>query len=399
MKGKRVMGLRGSGCFFLVLAMTLLVVLLIHKEAPTQTAYNIGCNLAYTGPGASYTEMYKEGYDLAIKEINAKGGIDGVKLLAIEEDNQMKPEMAVSVCEKFVSVDKTHFDFCMGTPSCLAVAPLATKHKHIVLNCNCIGPELLGCSPYMFHIPPNGIFEAAAMANYMYRELGYRKVATFNTTDAYGVAMIKGFERFWKELGGVIVGAETYPGYGTMSFISQWQKLKVMNADAVLLAGAGGDQGRICKQWGEVGVKTPICTFSGFEVPEVLTMGRGHSEGIIYTSRLYPIETSEYREFLKAYKAQYGKTEPNSYTAMHYDGIYAFAKAVKYAKDKGWGSSGEALRNAFLKLDFEGSSGAVRFNPEDGTCTRPLAIKTIRDGKFQMLGGYDLAKKKLVPIK
>ena len=398
MKKKTLVSLCGISWLVLLLILSLFTMPAFAKELKTPKAFKIGCNLAYTGPGASYTEMYKEGYDLAIKEINAKGGIDGIKLLAIEEDDQMKPEMAVSVCQKFISVDKTHCDFGMGTPLLLAVAPLATRHKHVIINACSIGPELLGCSPYMFHIPPNGIFEAAAMANYMYRDLGYRKVATFNTTDAYGVAMIKGFVKFWKELGGAIVGAETYPGYGTMSFISQWQKLKATNADAVILAGAGGDQGRMCKQWGEVGVKIPICTFSGFEVPEVLTVGRGHSEGIIYAGRLFPIKTPECREFLKAYEAEYGKTEPNTYTAMHYDAIYAFAKAVKYAKDKGWGFSGEALRNALLKLDFEGVSGPVRFNPKDGTCTRPLAIKTVRDGKFQMLGGYDLVKKKMVPI-
>jgi len=399
MKKRTLASLCGISWLVLSLVLSLFTMPAFAKEWKTPKAFKIGFNFAYTGPAASYTAMYKEGYDLAIEEINANGGIDGIKLVGIEEDDQMKPELAVSVCEKFVSVDKTHCDFGMGTALLLAVAPLATHYKHVILNACSIGPELLGCSPYMFHIPPNGIFEAQAVANYMYRDLGYRTVATFNTTDAYGVAITKSFVKFWKGLGGRIVGAETYPGYGTMSFISQWQKLKVTNADAIFLAGAGADQGRLCKQWGEVAVNIPICSVSAFENPEVLTVGRGHSEGIIYAGRFFPIDSPQCRTFLKAYEVKYGKTRPNVYTAMTYDGVYTFAKAVELAKDNGWGYSGEAIRKAFLELDFEGASGPVRFSPKDGACTRPVAIKIVKDAKFQMLGGYDLEKKKLIPIK
>ena len=88
----------------------LLIVLLLNcvcsKEKSNQDTIKIGGIYALTGKVASYGKWIKNGVDLAVEQINKKGGINGHKIEIFEEDTQSEPKVAASALEKVISIYK-----------------------------------------------------------------------------------------------------------------------------------------------------------------------------------------------------------------------------------------------------------------------------------------------------
>ena len=163
---------------------------------PVPKEYVIGGNLPITGISASLAELMKTGMDMAAADINAKGGIDGVKIRIVYEDfKNSDVQLAVSNLQKLINIDKVPAVVTCTTPVTQASAPIATENKIVHMNLGGISPALLGLSPYVFHVIPNGVIEAEIMANYVYKDKGVRKVGLFEMKDAFGIGVTDAFKK------------------------------------------------------------------------------------------------------------------------------------------------------------------------------------------------------------
>ena len=92
--------------FSIFLGLTLLVATWVCCHATAQDTIKVGIVLPLTGEQAKFGEIEKLSFDLALEEINAKGGIKGKKLEFVIEDDTGRPEVGRSVVEKLITKDK-----------------------------------------------------------------------------------------------------------------------------------------------------------------------------------------------------------------------------------------------------------------------------------------------------
>ncbi|HSB42871.1 MAG TPA: ABC transporter substrate-binding protein, partial [Methylomirabilota bacterium] len=115
-------------------ALTGIVVASLPPAAPAQTPIKIGASMSVTGTYAKPGTYQKQGYDVCIDELNAKGGLLGRKVELVIYDDQSQPATAVRLYEKLITEDKV--DAVMGPYSSAvseAVANVTEKYKKVMV--------------------------------------------------------------------------------------------------------------------------------------------------------------------------------------------------------------------------------------------------------------------------
>jgi branched-chain amino acid transport system substrate-binding protein len=370
------------------LAVALAVVLIASGVADAQPkSYRFGAVLPLTGNGATAGEWMRKGTELAVAEINAKGGINGVPLEVVFEDSQTLARAAVSALTKLVTVDRVPFAHTAYTNITLAMVPIAEKHKVVLMNGGGVSPRLGGASPMLFNQIPLGDFQFAVLARYVRDELRLDRVAMIYRNDDYGVGMIE-----WarKELPGLrlnLVGTESFE-FGSQDFRSQLAKLRAANPAGIVVVAAGLEQANILKQAAEMGLKVTWLGFTPFESRDIAQIAAAPAEGSRYT--MPEAVGPRYDALLAAFSARYKMGQPDYLVAGYYDSTEIFANALRYALGKGWEYSGDSIRKAILEMPpYDGVFGKTQFAP-DGTVRKSISIKTFRSGKPAVVKTYSL---------
>jgi branched-chain amino acid transport system substrate-binding protein len=135
-----------------------------------------------------YGKHGSQAVQLALDEINAKGGILGRKVEAVFEDDKMKPEVGVEIANKFIKKDKV--DFIMGPTSsaiAAALADLALEQKKILILTQAAANSLTDAkfNPYLFSTLSNAMMHSRAGA-YFIAPKGYKRWMNIGPDYAYG---------------------------------------------------------------------------------------------------------------------------------------------------------------------------------------------------------------------
>ncbi len=345
----------------------ILAILTFTAKVATARDYpkemKIGAILCLTGPMAQAGEKMKEGAQLAIDELNSKGGINGkIKITAIYEDHQGHGNLGVNAMNKLVALDKVPFVLSSYTSVTLSIVPIAEKAKVAVINGGGQGNELAGCSSFVFNVIPILGSELKVIAQYAWENLG-KTSAMLATTDEAGLSFSKAWREIFTNLGGKIVAHESAP-YGTTDWRSRLAKIKVANPDIIYLSGPHGRDALIAyQQIKEVGLKahrvaTSVTVAAGV-MKDPSTVGVYHTQ----------LSWDPKGEFLKAFKDKYGK-DPEMYAVNYYNAVMVFAEAVKYIMAQDWPLEGESIRKAISTIRaFDGVNGKILFGKDNVAMT------------------------------
>jgi branched-chain amino acid transport system substrate-binding protein len=367
-----------------VLAAIFSLVILVGASAQAQAPeeFKIGAVLPMTGSGSWYGQVMSAGALIAIDELNAKGGIDGVKFKLIIEDHQSgSGAAAINGFNKLVNVDKVPFCFTSYTAPTLSIAPLATEKHVLLLNGGAVGPKLVKASPYLFNNRMLAIMHGVGVIQRA-KERGFHKMAALYWNDDAGIGTHKYVEPRWKAMGGTVVAAEAHP-VGATDYKPYLSKIMAANPDFLALWQWGKDWGVAVKQAREMGFDKPIM---GVEyTPDAAKLAGAAADGYECVTDYFDPKSKDpwSQRFVAAYKAKTGK-EPEFYAANYYEGVYILAELIKKAKAKGgdwW--NGKALRDALVAIKKFPSvyGGTIEFNPEDGTCKKKTALFVVKNTK------------------
>jgi branched-chain amino acid transport system substrate-binding protein len=366
-------------------SLTFIVNLLLFFSPSSATVpkeYKIGAILAMTGSGAWYGQVMSQGFLTAIEEINAQGGIDGIKLKVVIEDHQSgSGAAAISGFNKLVNVDKVPFCFTSYTAPTLSIIPVANEKHVLLLNGGAVGPKLVKASPYLFNNRMLAVMHGLGLAQRA-KERGFNKMAALFWNDDAGIGTHKFVEPRWKAMGGTIVAAEAHP-VGATDYKPYLSKIMAANPDFLALWQWGKDWGIAVKQAREMGFTKPIM---GIEfTPDAAKIAGATADGYeAVTDYFDPKGTDPWtQKFVSSYKSKYS-TEPEFYAANYYEGVYILVELIKKAKAKGgdyW--NGKALREALIEIKRFPSvyGGYIEFNPEDGTCKKKTALFVVKGGE------------------
>jgi len=362
----------------IIAALAVLLVVTQTKRGPEEI--KIGAILPLTGEAAKYGKSAKRGIDLALEEINAKGGIKGKKLTIIYEDSKGNPKEGVSAILKLITVHKVPAILgAMSSSVTLAIAPIAEENKIVLLSPASSSPKITHAGDYIFRNCYSDIYEGKKMAHYIYNETRYKKVAIIHINNDYGIGLREAFRDEFNKLGGKVVAVETYD-FGATDFRTQLSKIKESDPDAIYIVGYS-EMGRLLVQAKELELRIPFFSCIMFEDPDILKVAGDIAEGVVYT---YPSYNPKSREdvvanFINIFEKKYNQ-KPDGFAANAYDALKILALAI----EKGGGKSEQIKKALYSIKDYPGVTGKTSFDG-NGDVIKPIGIKQSVRGKFKWI--------------
>lgn len=351
-------------------------------EAPKDPGLiKIGAILAMSGKANWYGKVMSQGIQLAIDEINAKGGVDGIKLTAeIEDHKGGVAKDAVAGMTRLINLHGVQAVLTSFSPSTLAIAPIADEKGILLLNGGGVSTALVGASKYLFHNRSlaSDLGRAAVIRA---KELGLKKMAQLAWKTDAGDSLIAGVAPYWKEMGGSITATE-FMEVGAANIDTQIAKIRASNPDFVALWLFSPDPGLAMKRLRELGMKQPVI---GIEyTADVKKIGGRFLEGYEFTSDYFTPSADHpwSKAFADAYKARYNEA-PEFYAANYYEAVYVIAEAIRRARAKGGDYyhgdklAGEIKANPAFDSVY---GGKMVFQP-NGVALKRVALFNVKDGE------------------
>jgi branched-chain amino acid transport system substrate-binding protein len=345
----------------------------------------IGSLLPLTGDGAAYGVEIKNGIDLAVEQANAAGGVNGRKIRVVYEDTKGDPTTAVSAFQSVLA--RYRVPAVIGAAfsgETLAIVPIATREKVVVLSPTASSPKLSGSSPYFFRVWPSDNAEASVMAEFAVNKLGKKRLAVIYSNSDYGVGLRNAFVAKARQLGADIVQQEAFNEKDT-DFRAQLQNIKAQNPDAVYMTGYYQEFAQILKQAKELGIAAQFLSCGTFHEPQVISLAGGAAQGVIFTQPYYDPESKDVlvQKFVQQFKAKFGIT-PGLYAAHGYDAARVLIRVLQTAKSL----DGQSIRETISSIkDFPGITGVTTF-VAGGDVVKPYRIMTVRKGTFSAVEGF-----------
>jgi branched-chain amino acid transport system substrate-binding protein len=351
---------------------------LTTSRASAQDEIVIGHFGSLTGGTATFGISTKEGIDLAVKQINDAGGVLGKKVRVVHEDDQSRPEEAVTAVQKLINQDKVVALLGeVASSRSLAAAPVAQRTKIPMLSPASTNPKVTEVGNYIFRSCFIDPFQGAAMANYAMKDLGKKRFAIlYDVKNDYSVGLREFFINVVKQNGGQIVADESY-GEGDIDFKAQLTKIKNTNPDAIYCPGYYTEVGQICRQARELGIHVPLMGGDGWDSDKTFEIGRDAVNGCYFTNHYSPEEKRpEVKSFVDAYKQMYNGKMPDAMAILGYDAARIMCDAITRAGN----TKGAAIRKALADTkDFKGASGTITID-EKRNAKKPIVVLQIVPG-------------------
>ncbi len=369
------------------LLLALALALTLALPAAAGETLKIGGLYNLTGGMSSIDAPALNGAKLAAKLVNEKGGLpDGKQLEVIGIDTKTDQQAAATGAKKALS-DGVFAGIGYGdTTFVMAAAPLFMEKKVPFVTSGATHPELpkwLG--KYFFMVPFGDDDQSFAIADYAVDKLGAKKIAvwTDNSMD-FTKALSKFFKQRVKERGGEIV-LEDFFMMGDKDFSAQIARLQNAEPkpDAVFVSAIPNEAGLTVKQIREAGLTLPIISGDGFDTELVTTVpGPKLANDVYFSTHTYRGDNRPIvKDFIAAYKKEYGRDPENAFAALGYDAVALLADAVKRAGS----ADGPALQKALADTrDFKGVTGKIAYTRPSGVPEKAVSIISVKDGKYNV---------------
>jgi branched-chain amino acid transport system substrate-binding protein len=344
---------------WLVLA---LGVAVLGATADAQGPIRIGASLSLTGTYAKLGKNQHEGYQLCIKDLNARGGILGRKVELVMYDDQSMPATAVRLYEKLITEDKV--DAVMGpysSPVSEAAANVTEKYKKVM-----VAPLAATTSifkkgrKYIFMVisPAEGYLEGLVD---MAAKRGLRTIAIVNEDTLFSKAAAAGAAELARKRGLQVVYQEAYPK-GNTDFSALLTKVKAANPDVIAAGTYFDDAVALTRQMKELNVNPKMYGVTvGGDLPEFYDVLKQNAEYIYGATQWEPsLPYPGNQEFADAYKKEFSH-EPSYHSAAGYAGCLIYAEAAKRASSL----EADKVREQLLKLETKTIFGDYKVD-QDG---------------------------------
>lgn len=370
----------------LLLTSVLVVLSLIvgcSKSADNSDTIKLGVNYELSGNVATYGRSSVEGIELAVKEINEAGGIDGKKIELVKYDNKSDVAEATTLTTKLITQDKVLAVMGPATSGAFkGTIPVAMQNKVPVVSGSATADDVTvdesGVKEYAFRICFNDSYQGTGMANYALNNLNKSKaVVIMDSSSDYGKGLAENFTKTFEAGGGSIVAQEAYMA-GDTDFNSIITKIKGEDFDVIFIPGYYEEAGLIIKQAREQGIDVPILGADGFDSPELVNLAGADALNDVYFSNHYSSLDQDpvVQDFIKSFESEYGK-QPDAFNALGYDLARFVVEGVKRAEKL----DGESVKNALEAIeDFNGVTGNFSVD-ENHNPVKALIVIELKDGK------------------
>ncbi len=297
----------------------------------------LGVVFIMSGKMGGYGKHGTQAIQLAMDEINGKGGILGRKVEAIFADDELKVDKGVQITNKFINEDKV--DFIIGPTSsgvALAMADIVEKRKKILVLTQSATNSLTDTkfNRYIFSTLSNAMMHSRAGA-YLMANKPYKRWMCIGPGYSYGYESWNSFKDKLKELRpDVEVVGELWPKLTEPDYTSFIQKIVEAKPDAVWSPLWGMDAVTFIKQALPVGLfdKIKFAFPEGAALETLVPLGKSMPEGLFVAARHFFLTPDSYmnRQFVRTYQERF-KEYPDYMAEETYAGVYFLKAAVERA--------------------------------------------------------------------
>ena len=266
--------------------------------------------------------------ELAVKEINARGGVRGRQVALRIMDDSARPDVAIRIARILVedpSVVAVVGHLTSGTSLAAGRVYGDARRPVVMISPSASSPDLSGVNPYVFRICPSDLSHGAQLARFARQTLGARRVGVIYVDDDYGRGLRLSFAAEFRRLGGDVV--EEDPALSTTSSLEPYlARLRQRGVDALMLATersgaelALRDMARIGVSWAALGGDA----LTGLEAAGPIGDG-------VRLSTAYLVDRPGVRNerFVEAYARAYPGERPDHRGAGAYDIIQLLSTVV-----------------------------------------------------------------------
>ncbi len=312
----------------LIALFTLIFFIGCSKE--DTSVIKIGGIFPLSGDVAVYGVEAKNGIELAILEINAKGGVNGKQLVLVSEDDEGSPEKTVNAFKKLTSKDKVKIVIGSLTSGCTAaITTLAQNQKILLIAPAATMESITDAGNYVFRACFIDPFQGTVGGKFAAEILDSKRAAVlYDTDNDYSVGLYENFKKSFVANGGSMAAEESYTS-GDVDFNAQITKIKSANPDVVYLPDYYATVSLIAKQLRAQDIHTPIVGADGWGG---LVDNAGDEVLNGFYSDHYAADSTDdiVVSFVNAYKDRY-KSTPVSFAALGYDCVYILKDAMERA--------------------------------------------------------------------
>ena len=320
--------------------------------------FKIGGIGPVTGGAAVYGEAVKNGAELAVKEINEAGGINGVPIEFNYQDDENDAEKAVNA---YNTLKDWGMQMLLGTVTsapCVAVGEVAQEDNTFMLTPS---GTAVDCVKYdnafrvCFSDPMQGIESAKYIGD---NKLAKKVAAIYDSSDVYSTGIYQAFAEEAENQLFEIVAAEAFTAESKSDFSVQLQKAKDAGAELVFLPFYYSEASLVLKQAAGMNYSPIFFGCDGMDgILAVEGFDANLANDLIFLSPFTPTSEDEaIQNFVTSFQDTYGGT-PNQFAADAYDGIYAIKAAVEKAgstADMSASDLCEALKTAMTEITIDG---------------------------------------------
>ena len=370
--------------------------LFLGLVAQVSVAQELKIGVIYTVDGVwgSYGKKGFQGVRAAAEDLNARGGVNGMKIKLVEYDNRANPGELPNIVRQLATVDNVLAIIGPNTSGeAEIVFPIANQLKVPVLGTSVAkGGILTKNRPWAFrNVMPDDQNTGPVIAQVV-KEKNIKKVAVIVDVKDPVSKYMGSF--FWPVLFDK-VGVENLTKNDPVTFQSgdpsvtaQVSKLKALNPDAVVLAASPGDAAKIAIEIRRQGMKQQLLGSGALFGDEFLRSGGNAVEGAITAAQFWRDNPDpKVHGYVTSLEKRTGEP-PVLHDAYAYDGVLTMAEAVKksgvtnqpadLAKDR------ERIRDALAGIKIVGASGAWSLDPQTGEVDRPMMKALISGGRWHL---------------
>ena len=347
----------------------------------------IGVNMELSGAAGGYGQQEKNGIQLAVDEINAKGGVNvngkKKKIKAIYRDNKSSTSTSSSVATQLTTQDKVVATIGPATTNDgTATIPTANKTCVPFLSASATAPDFTldkngKVHPYVFRAYFKGDYQGSSAAKFAYETLKAKRAAILadNSSD-YGIGIAKSFKQYFK---GTVVDTQYFQA-GDKNFNSVLTSIKSKKFDVLYVPAYYTECGAIIKQAREAGIKQPIMGADGMSDDKMVKISGAENATDIYYTTAFTVLTAnsnpKVASYNKAYKDKYGEDSP-TFAALSYDSVYMIKQAIETEKS----ADSVKIQQGLAKIkNFKGVTGDTTMDAKHNP-KKAITIVKLENGK------------------
>jgi branched-chain amino acid transport system substrate-binding protein len=354
----------------------------------------IGVDLPLTGAAADTANVIRDGAQMAVDEINAKGGVAGYKLALLVLDDgtatagQYDPAQAAINARKMVNDPSVVAAIGpMNSGSAKAMCPILSTGGLATITPSATNPDMTNPQLAEIYRPAGKLtffrtvttdaYQGPNLANFYVDTLKLKSVVILDDGGAYGVGLADRFEAQAKKRGMAVLGRDRLDPKQA-DYSTAISRFKALNPDAMY---CGMDQQagvKVIKQSYDIMPKVVKAGGDGFFGAEILSAGGFPAAEGWYATIASPhvLEEARIEPWLKDFVAKYDR-QPADYTITAYDGVMVIADAIERAAKAG-AVTRAAVREAIQSAKVKTLQGEVSFDANGDLASRIVSVFQIQ---------------------